>query len=74
MSTPQPLPPRMSETPKQERPEHHEPAARHVEVDENYDDDGEESKPAAAKSERGSPRGASTNGASHASTSVEPKP
>ncbi|KAL5409832.1 hypothetical protein PMIN04_010874 [Paraphaeosphaeria minitans] len=74
MSTPQPMPPRMSETPKHERPEHHEPAARHVEVDENYDDDGEESKPAAAKSERSSPRGASTNGASHAPTPVESKP
>lgn len=60
--------PRMSETPKQERSEHHEPAARQVDVDENYDDEAEESKPAAPKSERGSPRNA-TNG--HAPTPAE---
>lgn len=63
----------MSETPKQERLEHHEPAARHMDVDENYDDEGDETKPAASKSERSSPRGASTNGASHAPTPAEPK-
>lgn len=65
--------PRMSETPKQERPEHHEPAARHVEVDENYDDEVEEAKPSAAKSERGSPRNAPTNGVPHVPTPVEQK-
>lgn len=65
--------PRVSETPKQERTEHHEPAARHMEVDENYDDDGEEAKPSAAKSERSSPRNAPTNGAPHAPTPVESK-
>jgi hypothetical protein len=63
----------MSETPKQERPEHHEPAARHMDVDENYDDEGEEPKPAAPKSERGSPRNPSVNGTSHAPTPVEQK-
>ncbi|KAJ4297480.1 glucose repression mediator protein [Kalmusia sp. IMI 367209] len=65
--------PRMSETPKQERTEHHEPAARHMEVDENYDDEGEDSKPSVAKSERSSPRNTSVNGASHAPTPVETK-
>lgn len=69
---PPPLP-RMSETPKQERPEHHEPAARHMEVDENYDDEGEETKPNVPKSERGSPRNPPTNGLSHAPTPVEQK-
>lgn len=68
--------PRMSETPKQERverPEHHEPAARHMDVDENYDDEAEDVKPNATKSERGSPRNAPTNGVSHAPTPVEQK-
>ncbi|KAF1851862.1 TPR-like protein [Cucurbitaria berberidis CBS 394.84] len=65
--------PRMSETPKQDRPEHHEPAARHMDVDENYDDDGEDVKPNASKSDRGSPRNAPTNGVPHAPTPVEQK-
>ncbi len=65
--------PRMSETPKQERPEHHEPAARHMDVDENYDDEGEEQKPNAPKSERSSPRNAPTNGLPHALATVEQK-
>ena len=84
--TAQPPLPRMSETPKQERaerperpeprperPEHHEPAARHVDVDEDYDDEGEEAKPTAAKPERESPRNAPTNGVPHAATPVEQK-
>lgn len=65
--------PRMSETPKQERPEHLEPAARHMDVDENYDDEGEEAKPNVPKSERGSPRNAPTNGVPHTATPVEQK-
>jgi glucose repression mediator protein len=65
---------RMSETPKQERPEHHEPAARHMDVDENYDDEGDDAKPAASKSDRGSPRNAPSNGVPHAPTAVEQKP
>lgn len=75
MAQPQSLPPlRMSETPKQERPEHHEPAARQMEVDENYDDEGEDTKPNVPKSERGSPRSnTATNGLPHASTPVEQK-
>ena len=64
---------RMSETPKQERPEHHEPAARHMDVDENYDDEGEDSKLNVTKSERSSPRNAPTNGVSHAPAPVEQK-
>ncbi|KAF2636423.1 TPR-like protein [Massarina eburnea CBS 473.64] len=73
MNQAQPLPPpRMSETPKQERVEHHEPAARQMEVDENYDDEVEESK-AIPKSERSSPRNAAANGLSHAPTPVEQK-
>jgi hypothetical protein len=58
-------PPRMTETPKQERPEHHEPAARRMEVDENYDDEGEDTKPTVPKSERGSPRNAPNGGMTH---------
>jgi glucose repression mediator protein len=69
-AAPPPLP-RMSEPPKQERPEHHEPAARQMDVDENYDDEGEDTKPNAPKSDRGSPRMVPTNGASHAPTPVE---
>jgi glucose repression mediator protein len=68
-----PQPPRVSETPKQERPEHHEPAARQMEVDEDYDDEGEDSKPNAPKSDRGSPRTAPVNGVSHGPTPVEQK-
>jgi hypothetical protein len=68
---------RMSETPKQERPErpeHHEPAARHMDVDENYDDEGDDAKPTAPKSERSSPRNAPTNGVpSHVATPAEQK-
>jgi hypothetical protein len=65
---------RMSETPKQERPEHHEPAARHMDVDENYDDEGDDVKPSAPKSERSSPRNAPTNGVpAHAATPAEQK-
>ena len=60
----------MTETPKQE---HHEPAARHMDVDENYDDEGEDSKANVAKSERSSPRNAPTNGVPHALTPVEQK-
>ena len=71
MNAAQPLP-RMAETPKQERPEHHEPAARHMDVDENYDDE-DESKPLGAKSERNSPRNAPSNGIPHASTPAEQK-
>lgn len=73
MNAAQPPLPRMSETPKQERPEHHEPAARHMDVDENYDDEGEESKANGPKSERESPRNPATNGLSHAPTPVEQK-
>jgi glucose repression mediator protein len=65
-----PAPSRASEAPK---PEHHEPAARQMDVDENYDDEGEEAKPNAPKSERGSPRSAPTNGVPHAPTPVEQK-
>ncbi|KAH3945914.1 hypothetical protein HBH98_110840 [Parastagonospora nodorum] len=73
-NTAAPPPPRMSETPKQERPEQHEPAARHMDVDENYDDEGEDTKAPAPTSERGSPRAAAaTNGTSHAPTPVEQK-
>jgi hypothetical protein len=61
----------MAETPKQERPEHHEPAARHMDVDENYDDEGDETKPAVPKSERSSPRTGSTNGVAHAPVPVD---
>jgi glucose repression mediator protein len=69
-----PPPPRMSETPKQERPEQHEPAARQMEVDENYDDEPEDTKANAPTSERGSPRNtAATNGASQLPTPVEQK-
>ncbi|KAF2470576.1 TPR-like protein [Lindgomyces ingoldianus] len=70
---PTPTLPRVSEAPKQERPEHHEPAARHMDVDENYDDEGEETKPNMPKSERESPRNPPTNGLSHAPTPVEQK-
>ncbi|KAF2741086.1 TPR repeat-containing protein [Polyplosphaeria fusca] len=73
MNASQPPLPRMSETPKQERSEHHEPAARHMDVDENYDDEGEDTKPTVPKSERGSPRNASSNGVPHAPTPVEAK-
>jgi len=73
MNAPQPPLPRMSETPKQERPEHVEPAARHMEVDENYDDEADDTKPSVSKSERGSPRNAPTNGVPHAATPVEQK-
>lgn len=66
-------PPRMSETPKQERTEQHEPAARQMDVDENYDDDGEDVKMTTSTSERGSPRNAPVNGTSHAPTPVEQK-
>lgn len=69
-AAPQP-PPRMTETPKQERPEHHEPAARHMDVDENYDDEGEDTKPTMAKAERESPRNPPANGLSHAPAPVE---
>jgi len=65
--------PRMAETPKQERAEHHEPAARHVDVDENYDDEGDDAKPTSSKSERGSPRNAPSNSVPHAPPSVEQK-
>jgi glucose repression mediator protein len=73
MNQPQPLapPPRMTETPKQERVEHHEPAARQMDVDENYDDEGDDVKPSVPKSERSSPRNTATNGLSHAPTPVE---
>jgi len=61
----------MSEPPKQERPDHHEPAARQMEVDEDYSDGGEDEKRnAPAKPERESPR-AATNGVSHAPAAVE---
>ncbi|KAF2497615.1 TPR-like protein [Lophium mytilinum] len=67
---PQPMP-RMAETPKQERPEHHEPAARQMEVDEDYSDGPEDDKRTIpAKTERESPRVA-TNGVSHAPTTAE---
>jgi glucose repression mediator protein len=69
MNAPQPPLPRVSETPKQE---HLEPAARHMDVDENYDDEGDDAKPTVPKSERGSPRNAPTNGV-HAAPSAEPK-
>jgi glucose repression mediator protein len=71
MTATQPPPlPRMSETPKQERPEQHlEPAARHVDVDENYDDETEDAKPTVPKSERGSPHNVPT----HTATPVEQK-
>jgi glucose repression mediator protein len=63
--TPQPQPqsqslPRLPEVVKEERPreQHHEPAARRMEVDENYDDDGEDEKRPPAKTERESPKSA----------------
>jgi hypothetical protein len=69
----QPMP-RMSETPKQERPEHHEPAARQMDVDEDYSDGAEDEKRnGPLKSERESPRTVPTNGLSHAPTPVEQK-
>ncbi|KAF2749241.1 TPR-like protein [Sporormia fimetaria CBS 119925] len=72
MNASQPPLPRMTETPKQERPEHHEPAARHMDVDEDYDDETEDTKPpVAAKSERGSPRNAASNGISHPASAGE---
>jgi glucose repression mediator protein len=70
---PPPPPPRVSETSKQERPEHHEPAARQMEVDEDYDDEGEEPKPTAPKSDRGSPRSAPVNGVPHGVSPAEQK-
>jgi hypothetical protein len=57
----------MSETPKQERTEHHEPAARHMDVDEDYDDEGDDAKPNAPKTD------APTNGVAHAPTPAEQK-
>lgn len=69
----QPMP-RISETPKQERPEHHEPAARQMDVDEDYSDGAEDEKRnGPLKSERESPRTVPTNGLSHAPTPVEQK-
>lgn len=74
--------PRMAETPTQERvehprpephrPEHHEPAARRMDVDENYDDEGEETKPA-VKSERGSPRNPPSGNMPHQPPTAEQK-
>lgn len=66
--------PRMTETPKpkQDRPEHHEPAARRMDVDEDYDDEGDDAKVSAAKPEHESPRNP-TNGVTHAPTPVEQK-
>lgn len=69
----QPMP-RMSETPKQERPEHHEPASRQIDVDEDYSDGAEDEKRnGPLKSERESPRTVPTNGLSHAPPPVEQK-
>jgi glucose repression mediator protein len=69
----QPMP-RISETPKQERPEHHEPAARQMDVDEDYSDGAEDEKRnGPLKSERESPRIIPTNGLPHAPTPVEQK-
>jgi general transcriptional corepressor CYC8 len=63
--TPTPAPqnlPRLSEPVKEERrepgPPQIEPASRKMEVDENYDDDGEDEKRPVSKSERESPRSA----------------
>ncbi|KAF2196202.1 TPR-like protein, partial [Delitschia confertaspora ATCC 74209] len=64
---------RMTETPKQERVEHHEPAARHMDVDENYDDEGEDTKPNVPKTERESPRNPPANGISHGPAPGEQK-
>jgi len=44
-----------------------------MDVDENYDDEGEDVKPNGGKSERSSPRTAPTNGVSHAPAAVEQK-
>ncbi|KAF2273368.1 TPR-like protein [Westerdykella ornata] len=75
MNANQPPLPRLAEPAKQERAEHHEPAARHMDVDENYDDEPEEAKPTVAKSERGSPRNAAAagNGISHGAPPAEQK-
>jgi glucose repression mediator protein len=53
--------PRLPDVVKEERPREpqHEPAARRMEVDENYDDDGEDEKRPQSKAERDSPK--STN-------------
>jgi glucose repression mediator protein len=63
--TPQPQPqslPRLPDVVKEERPREpqHEPAARRMEVDENYDDDAEEEKRPQSKTERESPKSANT--------------
>ena len=57
------LPP-MAETPKEERkPEMHEPAARKMEVDEDYDEDGEDEKrPMGSGQARNSPQNTQMNG------------
>ena len=62
----------MSEAVKEERREAYEPAARKMEIDENYgDDDDDNKKP---KSERNSPRGAApTNGVAQAAPVTEVK-
>ena len=63
---------RVGETSKQEHVDHGEPAARKMDVDENYSD-GSEDKAGVVKSERNSPRMASGNGMSHAPTPAEQK-
>ncbi|KAF2839640.1 TPR-like protein [Patellaria atrata CBS 101060] len=61
------------EPPKEERREQHEPAARKVDVDEDYDDSGEDEKRnGPSRSEKNSPRSA-TNGIVHGPQVAEQK-
>ncbi|KAJ9664898.1 glucose repression mediator protein [Coniosporium apollinis] len=63
----------ISEAPKEERREPHEPAVRKMDVDEDYDDDGEDEKRnGMIRSGRNSPRG-SANGMHHGASSVDQK-
>lgn len=73
---PPPQTPHAPEQPKEERKEQHEPAARKMEVDEDYDDSGDDEKRVQQppRSERNSPRSASaTNGVNHTPAPVETK-
>ena len=74
LSQPPPLPP-MSDAPKEERPREHEPAIRPMDVDENYDDDGEEDKKMGPSAQFGADsRGLpGANGASNGMANGQPK-
>jgi hypothetical protein len=56
---------------RSEQPPAHEPAARKMEVDENYDDDGDDEKKAGAV--KGSPQGSGTGSANGNSNGVSAK-